>query len=92
MCTFLSDLRRFYDTIDLRDLASKALELSFPPLLLHHLLCVRITPVKGVVAGCPMATSVVQVFLWDIAQELGSRRLPSSITTWVDDIGVDVVE
>ena len=107
MCTFLADLRRFFDSIDLHDLASKALELSFPPLLLHHLLCVRssprilvaeelcwqpITPVQGVVAGCPMATSVVEVFLWDIAQELGSRRLPRSITTWVDDLGGDVVE
>ena len=41
ICTFLSDLRRFFDLIDLQLLAAKALQLKFPHLLLHHLLCVR---------------------------------------------------
>ena len=106
MCTFLSDLRHFSDSVDLESLAGKALELDFPPLLLHHLLCVhssprvlvadeqcsrQILPRRGIVAGCPMATSMAKIFLWDIVSQLVKRRLPSSVSTWVDDLGLDVV-
>ena len=106
MCTFLSDLRHFYDSVDLESLAGKALELDFPPLLLHHLLrmhssprvlvadeqCSRqILPRRGIVAGCPMATSMAKIFLCNIVGQLVRRRLPSSVSTWVDDLGLDVV-
>ena len=105
MCAVLSDLRHFFDSIDLQSLAARALQLKFPPLLLHHLHCVRssprilvadeqiseqIVPKRGIVAGCPMATSMAKIFLWDIVAQLIDRKFPSSVSTWVDDLGMDV--
>ena len=90
MCTFLSDLRRFFDLIDLQLLADKALQLKFLPLLSAlRALQPRIlvadeqisepaVPKRGIVAGCPMATSMAKNFLWDIVAQLIDCKLPSS--------------
>ena len=50
-----------------------------------------ILPTRGVVAGCPMATCMAKIFLWDIVEQLVNRRLPASVSTWVDDLGMDTV-
>ncbi|OLP81585.1 hypothetical protein AK812_SmicGene37862 [Symbiodinium microadriaticum] len=104
MATFLSDLQHFYDAIDLSVLASKALDLGFPPLVLHHCLLFYaaprvlvadeicsdpLHPCRGIIAGCPHATTMAKMYLWELLRDLTLRQRPHEITTWVDDIGLD---
>ena len=46
-------------------------------------------PKRGLVASCPIPTCMAKIFLWDLS--IVSCPVASSISIWVDDLGMDAV-
>ena len=103
--SLLLDLTCFYDLVDHNLLAEDALSLGFPPIVLFLCLQVHkgprilqaqdvvsepIQPRKGILAGCPFGVVFAKIVLWTLMSHVQRVCRPQGLTTWVDDIGVDL--
>ena len=102
--TCLMDMSTFYDTINLQQLETEALKLSYPPLMLEMALQVyhgpkaivaeqEMTPfftvTNGVPAGCPQAPLLAKAVLAPALQPWQQQHPAIHLSSWVDDVGFD---
>lgn len=50
-----------------------------------------IVPAQSILAGCPVSIAFAKVYLWQTLQHISKSFRPVKISSWVDDISLDLV-